>query len=68
LSNPTDIHLFPQTDEGAALIYQLQQRAEQWAEAVSHFERLPSLTFQGIMTMVFTSDDFCELTKASPPS
>lgn len=30
-----DIHLFPNDDEGAAVLYQLQQRAEQWAEAVS---------------------------------
>lgn len=31
----TDIHLFPNTDEGHALLHQLQQRAEAWAEGVS---------------------------------
>lgn len=29
-----DIHLFPNTPEGHALLYQLQQRAEAWAEGV----------------------------------
>lgn len=29
-----DIHLFPNNDEGHALLHQLQQRAEAWAEGV----------------------------------
>lgn len=41
-----DIHLFPDTEEGHALVYQLQQRAEAWAQA-------------GIMTVIFTTDDHC---------
>ncbi|KAL7413580.1 hypothetical protein BDY24DRAFT_406961 [Mrakia frigida] len=40
-----NVHLFPDTDEGQAILLQLQQRAESWAEA-------------GIMTMVFSTDDF----------
>lgn len=43
-----DIHLFPNTEEGHALVQQLQQRAEGWAQA-------------GIMTMIFTTDDHCEI-------
>lgn len=31
----TDIHLFPNSPEGHAVLYQLQQRAEAWAEGVS---------------------------------
>jgi len=31
----TDIHLFSNTPEGHALLHQLQQRAEAWAEGVS---------------------------------
>lgn len=30
-----DIHQFPQTEEGIAILHQLQQRAEAWAMAVS---------------------------------
>ena len=30
-----DVHLFPNDKEGHALLHQLQQRAEAWAEAVS---------------------------------
>lgn len=41
----SDIHLFPNDDEGRKLLHQLQQRAEAWAEA-------------GIVTCVFSSDDF----------
>lgn len=41
----SDVHLFPNNDEGHALIRQLQQRAEAWSEA-------------GICTMVFSTDDF----------
>jgi hypothetical protein len=41
----SDIHLFGNDPEGVALVQQLQQRAEAWAEA-------------GILTMVFTSDDY----------
>ncbi|OCF61028.1 hypothetical protein L486_00672 [Kwoniella mangroviensis CBS 10435] len=40
-----NIHLFPNTDEGHGLLHQLQQRAEAWAEG-------------GIMTMIFSTDDF----------
>ncbi|ODO06441.1 hypothetical protein L198_01673 [Cryptococcus wingfieldii CBS 7118] len=40
-----NIHLFPNTEEGHSLIHQLQQRAEAWAEG-------------GILTMVFSSDDY----------
>lgn len=29
-----DLHLLPNNDEGHAMIHQLQQRAEAWAEAV----------------------------------
>ncbi|CAK9781101.1 hypothetical protein CC85DRAFT_282535 [Cutaneotrichosporon oleaginosum] len=46
----TNIHQFPQNEEGIAIVHQLQQRAEAWAEA-------------GIMTMVFTSDDHWPLDK-----
>ncbi len=34
MSTP-DIHLFPNTPEGHAVLHQLQQRAEAWAEGVS---------------------------------
>lgn len=30
----SDLHLLPNNDEGHAMIHQLQQRAEAWAEAV----------------------------------
>ncbi|KAG9105027.1 hypothetical protein FRC07_009655 [Ceratobasidium sp. 392] len=40
-----NIHLFNNDDEGKLLLQQLQQRAESWAES-------------GIVTMVFSSDDF----------
>ena len=30
-----DVHLFPNTPEGHMVLYQLQQRAEAWAEGVS---------------------------------
>ncbi|KAL7421907.1 hypothetical protein Q5752_003679 [Cryptotrichosporon argae] len=40
-----NIHLFPNTPEGHAVLHQLQQRAEAWAEA-------------GILTMIFSTDDF----------
>ncbi|KAG8697597.1 hypothetical protein FRC09_007757 [Ceratobasidium sp. 395] len=40
-----NIHLFSNDDEGRLLLQQLQQRAESWAES-------------GIVTMVFSSDDF----------
>ncbi|RSH88872.1 hypothetical protein EHS25_002534 [Saitozyma podzolica] len=40
-----NIHLFPNTPEGHSLLHQLQQRAESWAEG-------------GIMTMIFSTDDF----------
>lgn len=30
-----DVHLFPNEAEGHALLHQLQQRAEAWAEGVS---------------------------------
>lgn len=30
----SDIHLLPNNEEGYAMIHQLQQRAEAWAEAV----------------------------------
>lgn len=42
-----DIHLFPNDAAGHALLRQLQQRAEAWAEA-------------GICNMIFSTDDFCE--------
>lgn len=32
--NRSDVHLFPNDKEGHALLHQLQQRAEAWAEAV----------------------------------
>jgi hypothetical protein len=40
-----DVHLFGNDPEGIALVQQLQQRAEAWAEA-------------GILTMIFTTDDY----------
>ncbi|ORX37880.1 hypothetical protein BD324DRAFT_623651 [Kockovaella imperatae] len=40
-----EIHLIPNSPEGHALLHQLQQRAEAWAEG-------------GICTMVFSTDDF----------
>ncbi|KAG8710227.1 hypothetical protein FRC08_017432 [Ceratobasidium sp. 394] len=40
-----NIHLFNNDNEGKLLLQQLQQRAESWAES-------------GIVTMVFSSDDF----------
>jgi len=40
-----DIHLFGNDPEGIALVQQLQQRAEAWAEA-------------GILSMIFTTDDY----------
>lgn len=40
-----NIHLFPNTPEGHGILHQLQQRAEAWAEG-------------GILTMVFSSDDY----------
>ncbi|WVQ82082.1 hypothetical protein IAT38_004210 [Cryptococcus sp. DSM 104549] len=40
-----NIHLFPNTPEGHSVLHQLQQRAEAWAEG-------------GIMTMIFSTDDF----------
>ncbi|KIJ51319.1 hypothetical protein M422DRAFT_65324 [Sphaerobolus stellatus SS14] len=40
-----NIHMFRNNDEGQALLLQLQQRAESWSES-------------GILTMVFSSDDF----------
>ncbi|BEI93296.1 uncharacterized protein CcaverHIS019_0509240 [Cutaneotrichosporon cavernicola] len=46
----TNIHQFPQNEEGIAILHQLQQRAEAWAGA-------------GLMTMVFTSDDRWPLDK-----
>lgn len=47
----SDVHLFPNTDEGHALLHQLQQRAEGWAEA-------------GLASLVFGSDDYCK--RATP--
>lgn len=35
LSSTLDVHLFPNAEEGHALLHQLQQRAEAWAEGVS---------------------------------
>lgn len=55
-----DIHLFPNTEEGHAVLRQLQQRAEQWAARVSGIVA-DVADDQGMMTMVFTTDDFCEL-------
>ncbi|KAL1411457.1 hypothetical protein Q8F55_002413 [Vanrija albida] len=46
----TNIHLFPNNEEGHAVLRQIQQRAEQWAA-------------RGMMTMVFTTDDFWCLDK-----
>ncbi|GFZ44299.1 hypothetical protein JCM24511_02021 [Saitozyma sp. JCM 24511] len=40
-----DVHLFTNTPEGHALLHQLQQRAETWAQ-------------RGIVTMIFSADDF----------
>ncbi|KAF8526051.1 hypothetical protein BU17DRAFT_74394 [Hysterangium stoloniferum] len=40
-----NVHLFRNDDAGQALLLQLQQRAESWSES-------------GILTMVFSSDDF----------
>ncbi|KAJ9107479.1 hypothetical protein QFC21_000932 [Naganishia friedmannii] len=40
-----NIHLLPNNEEGYAMIHQLQQRAEAWAEA-------------GICSMVFSTDDY----------
>lgn len=56
----SDIHLFPNTPEGHALIHQLQQRAEAWAEGVGRLvgEQADPVP-QGIMTMIFSTDDFC---------
>ena len=45
LKGRADIHLFGNDPEGIALVHQLQQRAEAWAEA-------------GILTMIFTTDDY----------
>ena len=42
---PIDVHLFPNAPEGHALLHQLQQRAEAWAEG-------------NICTMIFSTDDF----------
>jgi hypothetical protein len=44
-STNQDVHLFGNDPEGIALVQQLQQRAEAWAEA-------------GILTMIFTTDDY----------
>lgn len=41
----SDLHLLPNDEEGVAMIHQLQQRAEAWAEA-------------GILSMIFTTDDY----------
>jgi len=35
-----DVHLFPNNPEGHAVLHQLQQRAEAWAEGVSAGECL----------------------------
>ncbi|ORY32864.1 hypothetical protein BCR39DRAFT_557421 [Naematelia encephala] len=43
-----DVHLFPNSPEGHAILHQLQQRAEAWAEG-------------GLMTMIFSTDDFWPL-------
>ncbi|KAH8115312.1 hypothetical protein DFH11DRAFT_1588582 [Phellopilus nigrolimitatus] len=40
-----NVHFFQHTDEGRNMLLQLQQRAESWAES-------------GILTMVFSTDDF----------
>lgn len=65
----SDLHLLPNNEEGHAMIHQLQQRAEAWAEAVS---AIPSLAYQsyliatftkGICNMVFSTDDYCKLLK-----
>jgi hypothetical protein len=45
LDENEDVHLFGNDPEGIALVQQLQQRAEAWAEA-------------GILTMIFTTDDY----------
>ncbi|WOO81138.1 uncharacterized protein LOC62_03G004670 [Vanrija pseudolonga] len=58
----TNIHLFPNTEEGHAVLRQLQQRAEQWAARVCDIVAA-WLMFQGMMTMVFTTDDFWCLDK-----
>jgi hypothetical protein len=34
MASLSDLHLLPNNDEGHAMIHQLQQRAEAWAEAV----------------------------------
>lgn len=57
-TDKVDVHLFPNTEEGHALLHQLQQRAEAWAEGVSH-EFWVKLMAQGILTMIFSTDNFC---------
>lgn len=60
----SDIHLFPNTPEGHALLHQLQQRAEAWSEGVSSCRMRTGIGInetnpQGILTMIFSTDDFC---------
>jgi hypothetical protein len=57
-----DVHLFPNNEDGHALLHQLQQRAEAWAEGVSHtiMGKAKLIILQGIVTMIFSTDNFCK--------